>query len=149
MSLDVLCGSLLSFFALSLLPSILWNLRSHSSSCRYFYLLAGDHQLSSTLLHSAPLALRLLLSLERAATSGEVGNQLGDSHSLSILAGFTCTVTDNNGSLCNMQIAYTHACTKSLSRQVITWRRKWGFISVSVEDGTQHPWALEGFNNSS
>lgn len=115
----------------------------------FFYLSAGDHQLSPTLLYSSPLALGLFLSLERAAASGEVGNQPGDSHSECFLAAFTCTVTEKTDSLCYMQISYAHACTRSLSRQVITCRREWGFISVPVEDGSEHPWALEGFNNSS
>lgn len=63
--------------------------------------------------------------------------------------GFTCTGTEKTDSLCYMQITYAHACTRSLSRQVITCRKEWGFISVPVEGGSEHPWALEGFNNSS
>jgi len=100
-------------------------------------------------LHSSPLALRLFLSLEGAAASGEAVNQPGDSQNHCFLAGFTRTVTEKTDSLCYMEIARAHACTRSLSRQVITCRREWGFISVPVEDRSEHPWALEGFNNSS
>lgn len=98
---------------------------------------------------ASPFALRLFLSLERAATSGEVANQPGGRHRQCFLAGFVCTVAEKADSLCYMQITSAHTCTRSLSRQVITCRMEWGFISAPVGDGSEHPWALEGFNNSS
>lgn len=117
MCLAVSCAS--SCLSSSLSPE---TPSSHLNSCRCFYLLAGDHQLCP--LHSLALALRLFLSLERTATSGEAGNQPGDSHSQSSLSGFTCTITETTHRLCYMSIMYAHACTRSLSRQVITCRRE-------------------------
>lgn len=130
-------------------PLILSVSPSHLSSCRCFYRLTGDHQLSPALLYASPFALRLFLSLERAATSGEVANQPGGRHRQCFLAGFVCTVAEKADSLCYMQITSAHTCTRSLSRQVITCRMEWGFISAPVGDGSEPPWALEGFNNSS
>lgn len=104
---------------------------------------------SEVLLHSSLLALRLLLNLGRAAASGEDGNQPGDSHSQYTVAGCMCTVTEKSNSLCYMQITYAHVCRKSISRQIITCRGEWGFISLPVWDGPENPWALQGFNNSS
>lgn len=105
---------------------------------------------SEVLLHSSPLTLRLLVSLGRPAASGEDGNQPGDGHGQYILAAYTCTVIKKSNSLCYMQITYAHVCIRSIRRQIIACRGEWGFISLPVEgDGPEHPWALQGFNNSS
>lgn len=88
----------------------------------FFYLSAGDHQLSPTLLHSSPLALGLFLSLERAAASGKVGNQPGDSHSECFLAAFTCSHRENWQPLLHANLIRT--CMYKESEQASNYLQK-------------------------